>query len=120
MSPLRRVARVLLWGTVIEYERGYRAQYLSVDKIYETPGPDPSGEVTDLGPGSFMSVKGVLAAAQMMRVTLSDPMFATTAAPCGESCRFCHKSCVRNTVDHVDHSCEAGIRSAKMQGIELK
>ena len=70
--PPLTVARVLLWGTVIEYTEGYRAQYLAIDEIYKVPAPESVRGSADFGPGSIISTK--IAA---INATINATMFGT-------------------------------------------
>ena len=137
----KRVARVLLWGTVIEYTEGYRAQYLAVDKIYEIPVPEPVRGSADFGPGTIVSTKAIAAynvakysgvfTAKMLSdlqttitQVMNDPLVSSATADlatCGEPCFACHKACVRpSSLDHTDHYCTTGVQSAESMGVNLK
>ena len=118
------VAKVLLWGTVIEYTEGYRAQYLAVDEIYETPGPEPVWGSADFGPGSIVSTKGVAPS------WASDPAMAQwfwqaakmdiTTAACGEQCEWgCPAACVRDTIGHAVHLCGKAVQTVERAGMDL-
>ncbi len=120
-TSLETVARVLLWGTVIEYTEGYRAQYLAVDEIYETPGPETVGEVPSFGPGSIVSTTAIVDYNKaIFAAIMNDPTgrLSWSAATCGSSqCEMgCVLGCVRSSPDHVAHFCAEHLTKALAKG----
>ena len=130
--PPLTVARVLLWGTVIEYTEGYRAQYLAIDEIYKVPAPESVRGSADFGPGSIISTKiaainATINATMFGTGVISKDLFAARqgktaamASVCDEPCSGCIQDCARHDLKHSAHLCKTGLDGALRAGLKLK